>query len=306
MGSIPVIDGQHFKVPEFYCCYLLQSICKSQSFYVGSTPNPVRRLRQHNGILTRGGAYRTKRVGTRPWQMIVVVHGFPSKVAALQFEHAWQHSYKTHYIEDVNRVVKNKNGGRSIHHRLATVRLLLSHVYFQHMGLTVEFFNRQTREIWNENKFGAQGGCLANVSTVPNALGVADVSSSESIDVFANANLALVETFYEDHVKVYRSKFEMYKERLAFGQLACEICDATFDYTSDDREKKPLVGFCTSENCKFVSHLRCLHRYFTDDVQLLTNKQILVPKTGKCPNCSTVISWKDVVTYSTAMKASYG
>lgn len=245
-------------------------------------------------------------MGTRPWQMVLVVHGFPSKIAALQFEHAWQHSYKTHYIEDGSRVVKNKNGGRSLHHKLATVRLLLGHVYFQHMGLTVEFFNHQTRQVWDQNKFRAQEASQHTVSTVPNALDVPDVSSSDTVDLFANANLALVETFYGGCVKIYQAKFELYKERLTFGQITCEICDMAFDYTSDDPGKKPLVGFCPSESCNFVSHLGCLHRYFTDDVQLLTNKQILIPRAGKCLNCSTVISWKDVVTYSTAMRASYG
>ncbi|XP_050183189.1 structure-specific endonuclease subunit SLX1-like [Myiozetetes cayanensis] len=57
--------------------------------YVGFTVEPRRRLRQHNGGRRRGGARRTS--GGGPWEMELFVHGFPSDVAALRFEWAWQH-----------------------------------------------------------------------------------------------------------------------------------------------------------------------------------------------------------------------
>jgi hypothetical protein len=52
----------------------------------------VQRLGLHKGFRTLQltmGAWRTK--SRRPWQMIAVVLGFPTKVAAQQFEWAWQH-----------------------------------------------------------------------------------------------------------------------------------------------------------------------------------------------------------------------
>ncbi|RKP23975.1 hypothetical protein SYNPS1DRAFT_8648, partial [Syncephalis pseudoplumigaleata] len=84
-------------IPHFYACYLLHSLQAAyhQHAYVGSTNDPVRRLRQHNGELTQG-ARRTAR--KRPWTIAVLVYGFPSRLAALQFEWAWQHPERSRHL----------------------------------------------------------------------------------------------------------------------------------------------------------------------------------------------------------------
>lgn len=72
-------------IPALYTVYVLRSSIRHASLYIGSTPNPPRRLKQHNGD-TRGGAVRTSRLSLRPWEMITLVTGFPSMIAALKFE----------------------------------------------------------------------------------------------------------------------------------------------------------------------------------------------------------------------------
>ena len=70
-----------------HCVYLLRSTTHART-YIGYSPSPAHRLRQHNGELS-GGARKTRR--GRPWKLQVVLSGFATKRSALQFEAAWQH-----------------------------------------------------------------------------------------------------------------------------------------------------------------------------------------------------------------------
>ncbi|PWY98464.1 hypothetical protein BCV70DRAFT_32359 [Testicularia cyperi] len=83
-------------VPPFYACYFLRSLASPATTYIGSTPAPPRRKRQHNGDLTQG-AWKTARA--RPWEMECIVYGFSSKIAALQFEWAWSKPHLSRHLK---------------------------------------------------------------------------------------------------------------------------------------------------------------------------------------------------------------
>jgi len=57
--------------------------------YAGVSPDPVRRLRQHNGEIKGGAKYTTSK--GPGWTHVCLVEGFRTKIEAMQFEWAVKH-----------------------------------------------------------------------------------------------------------------------------------------------------------------------------------------------------------------------
>ena len=136
---------------RFYGCYLLESenadAPKGKS-YIGFTVDPARRIRQHNGDLSTGGAKRTKSM--RPWRVVCIVHGFRSQVQGLQFEWSWQHpllsrSVRTSIMEAKIPGCKLTARGRQrecrVESNLRILQTMLSCSPWNVMPLTVTFFD---------------------------------------------------------------------------------------------------------------------------------------------------------------------
>eukprot|EP00804_Cyclotella_cryptica_P026325 CCRYP_007657-RA/>CCRYP_007657-RA protein AED:0.18 eAED:0.18 QI:0/-1/0/1/-1/1/1/0/450 len=126
----------HPPTPTHNHCYLLRSLDPSHptKTYIGFTTHPTRRLRQHNGHLKHGGARRTRHSG-RPWTFCCIVGGFSSKIAALQFEWAWQNVGKSKAFREgvggeedgaaAAALAKKMGRRRGVKARLDELRILL-------------------------------------------------------------------------------------------------------------------------------------------------------------------------------------
>lgn len=138
----------------FNHCYLLRSLDPDHPLktYIGFTTHPSRRIRQHNGILKNGGARRTRRSG-RPWTFCCIVGGFESKIAALQFEWAWQNVGKSKAFREAvgdDALARKMGRRRGVKARLDEMRILLYMckpwcesdgftVYFMEEALYIQF-----------------------------------------------------------------------------------------------------------------------------------------------------------------------
>lgn len=82
-----------------FFCYLLKSNHEKfkDETYIGFTDNPLKRLRQHNGLI-KGGAKKTSK--KRPWSLVLVISNFPNKILALKFEWAWQNPFTSKFTAE--------------------------------------------------------------------------------------------------------------------------------------------------------------------------------------------------------------
>lgn len=259
-------------VPSFYGVYILKSFRNPAVRTLDSTPDPKRRLRQHNGDLKVGGAYRTKKDGSRPWNMVVLVYGFPSRIAALQFEHSLQHAYQTRHIDNDARITSSSRQS-SMHLKLANIRLLTTS--FDKMSLKIAIFDEEVYRMWIENKHKIE-------CSVPCTL----FKFEEFCD-------SIKEIDIEDAKNVLLSK-----------QLECMECRVSIDYFQDStpnissrqelsnylsKGNYPLIGICGDH----AFHLSCMARQHGPS---------MVPKFVTCTTCGQKLDWSDIIKVSTRLR----
>ncbi|KAG6616526.1 giyyig catalytic domain containing protein [Phytophthora cinnamomi] len=135
---------------EFFACYLLTPVQPPQRLrctYVGFTVAPTRRIRQHNGELANG-AKRTRK--HRPWEMVAVVHGFPSKFRALQFEWVWQHPLVSKISREQLAFLRGSRGlgaPRSVKRKVLEMLEIVNLEPFKELNLTVTFTSEEMHKV---------------------------------------------------------------------------------------------------------------------------------------------------------------
>ncbi|KZF20319.1 hypothetical protein L228DRAFT_240854 [Xylona heveae TC161] len=302
-------------IPAFYCCYLLRSTVRPSSLYIGSTPNPVRRLNQHNGV-AKGGAARTSRNTLRPWEMVCIVTGFPSNIAALQFEWAWQNPHLTRHIPTEERInapqtrvrVSPKTGKTrrrptrpqvSLTDRLANLHLLLRAQTFCRWPLNLRFFCEDVFNLWNRWSDRVDGelreGIKVSLETqAPSRESEETQQSSRparkkpvAIERCFQKQLESVQVDYDPLAGHLDKSLNVLKND---GEAHCALCRGKLRASND------FILICPKDHCRASSHLSCLSSHFlsTED-----DPDTVLPISGTCPSCKAQLQWIDLVKEAT-------
>ncbi|TFK74609.1 hypothetical protein BDN72DRAFT_667420 [Pluteus cervinus] len=272
--------------PTFYACYLLKSIQTPQSkaTYIGSTPNPPRRIRQHNGELTKG-AWKTKH--KRPWVMQMIVHGFPSKLAALQFEWAWQHAHLSRHLRDVNGnpLFAGDRKSKYLKNNIHIVRGMISNHPYNTWPLHVKIFTKEASKWWND--------AVKNIDITPLPPGFQCSIELEGVDGKSgqpggSGRQGPIDVKDERFTSALLAKNTTLLARTS--AVNCSICHQSLtEYAKD-----PLTTvICSEGSCTATSHLLCLSQHFLK-TQPSTSSS-LIPRGGNCKGCNTYTLWGDII-----------
>ncbi|WYZ38239.1 hypothetical protein EsH8_III_000153 [Colletotrichum jinshuiense] len=273
-------------IPALYTVYILRSTVRHASLYIGSTPNPPRRLKQHNGEV-RGGAVRTSRLSLRPWEMVGLVSGFPGMVAALKFEWALTNPHLSLHIPSASRITVSNGVKKNGHPRrpraslastLSNLQLLLSVPSFRRWPLRLHFFARDVYKAW-QSQPATSAEPLCQPLDIVTDFG-ADPAAPSDDAPWGIHTLPLDYTPMKEYVEKGQSIMAFEREG------SCVICKEALPHGQG------LHAVCPNEGCEGVGHLSCWSRHMLHHEG---EQQAIIPVQGRCPQCGGDVRWVDVM-----------
>ncbi|RPB19890.1 hypothetical protein L211DRAFT_764919, partial [Terfezia boudieri ATCC MYA-4762] len=302
-------------IRSFYCVYLLRSVMKPMSCYVGSTLHPRRRLAQHNGE-TRGGAFRTSQSKLRPWEMVCVVTGFPSQIAALQFEWAWSHASRTTKISKEDRQTSLVTPSK-LPDRLQQLDVLLRVRSFLRWPVAVRFFAKDVWLLWeHQRRIQVECGEEPHRNSIPFTLDLKLQEMKDSETEIGKrqqrqhgqngvGGLEGLDITYDSIQPCVQKINHILSKRTKGGPLRCMICKSELHHPHET------TVVCPHALCEHISHVTCLSIEFLkqeaskaanakDSGQqrgcgLASIETQVLPVNGSCPNCGKSTQWIDIV-----------
>ncbi|RYO78077.1 hypothetical protein DL762_008531 [Monosporascus cannonballus] len=282
------------QIPPLYTVYILRSTVRHRSLYIGSTPHPPRRLKQHNGE-AKGGAARTSRSRLRPWEMVGIVSGFPGMVAALKFEWALANPHMSLHIPADSRISRStarKRNGRpkrpklSMTSILSNLHLLLRVPSFARWPLSLHFFAAEVHRSW-QTCSGAAEKPIRDTIRVLTDFEQDHTGDEESLEELREAPaeprgihaLPLDYAPMKGYVAKTRSIFEFEREG------ACVVCGEGLP------PGQGLYAVCSNTSCEGVGHITCWSRHMLGED---SNDHVL-PISGQCPKCKGDVRWGDMM-----------
>ncbi|KAI0844588.1 hypothetical protein F5Y00DRAFT_248340 [Daldinia vernicosa] len=282
-------------IPPLYTVYILRSTVRNASLYIGSTPNPPRRLKQHNGEV-KGGAARTSRSKLRPWEMVGLVSGFPGMVAALKFEWALTNPHVSLHIPSTSRIstaAGRKRNGRPRRPRhtltsiLSNLHLLLRVPSFSRWPLNLHFFAPEVHEAWNKwcDTVDEPLRDTIRVLTDFNPGGTSQRDSESSDTENEVERLWGIHALPLDYapMRTYVTKTQSIYDFEREGD--CIVCKEHLE------PGKGLYATCPNTDCEGTGHISCWSRH-------LLGKEAdeeIIPISGRCPKCKGEVVWVDLM-----------
>ncbi|PWI66951.1 hypothetical protein PCL_04457 [Purpureocillium lilacinum] len=291
-------------LPALYTVYVLRSTVRHASLYIGSTPNPPRRLKQHNGDV-KGGAARTSRHTLRPWEMIVLVSGFPSMIAALKFEWALTNPHLSLHIPDESRLAvatqRKRNGmprrpPHSLKSVVSNLHLLTGVPSFARWPLSLHFLAREPHVAWRtwlatSGKPSRPGLRVltdyedgpAPPPTRDNA--VRDGDTATETEAAAEVSQRGIYSLPLDY-KPIKAYVEKANEVVSFEREgACVHCGEEL------ASGRGLHAMCPNDGCTGMGHLDCWSRHALSG----DGDGEVIPDLCKCPSCGGEVRWGDMM-----------
>ncbi|TPP65247.1 Structure-specific endonuclease subunit SLX1 [Fasciola gigantica] len=233
---------------NFFGCYLLvsQNARYRGKTYIGFTVDPNRRIRQHNGGRCKGGAKYTS--GRGPWDMVLIVHGFPNEICALRFEWAWQNPELSRRLSQ--RGVCHRPKETPFDYRFRILSLMLRTGPWNRLGLTIRWINQNYVRQFDTS--------LAPPFHMPIAFGPLIPEKSSSTQPTTS---------------------------LSFSR--CGLCSKSVTLTGSPFEDIPLVcpNSCSSGQWHLTCLARHMLRQEYRHSSTNHSDRYLVPLTGTCPGC---------------------
>lgn len=285
------------KIDNFFGVYLLN--CVNPKFkgktYIGFTVNPERRITQHNNGRFKGGAWKTDK--KRPWKMVLIIHGFPSNIAALRFEWAWQHPKSSVRLRHVEKKARYE---KEFDFQVRVLSEMLNANPWKRFPLTVQWLDQEyRRELCPEPPFHipiAFGPVSAKTKKhdfddANNDTDDDDDDGSQDSDENNDDNDDENE-YVPLHMRIKISQQNPQKIVHNNSKSTCCLCKKS----SNDLVAEEANGFylsCLDSNCTMISHAKCLAAKFLKETD--EDGKYLVPVQGTCPVCSKSLLWGNLL-----------
>ncbi|XP_075146113.1 mediator complex subunit 31 isoform X1 [Haematobia irritans] len=242
---------------RFYGVYLLCSHSPEKRYngkcYVGFTVNPNRRINQHNKGKDFGGAKKTSQKG--PWKMVMIIHGFPNNIAALQFEWAWQQPSLSSRLKLFPELKRKLPKESYFQYNFRILSRMLNVGPWNRLPLIVQ---------WLESDYE----CDFNITSLP----------PKHMRI-VSGKIALEKT------RITKNHIESLPK--AIWAPECHLCMEPIHNPDQSR-----IG-CLNNFCKLTCHIICLanHMLASD----ATQSGHYIPITGECPLCESSLLWIELL-----------